>query len=83
MWRSEKNPNTGAKSQSLLWNLWRRDTSPGIEKSSLFFGLVQYESDASGRRWKWFHSNSAKPTDPPPEKPAMSRPEFSTSTASP
>lgn len=56
LWRSEKNPNTGTSSQSLLWNLWRRETSPGHEKSSLLFGLVQYETDASGRRWKWFHS---------------------------
>ena len=31
-WRSENNPQTGARSQSLLWNLYRRDSTPGIEK---------------------------------------------------
>jgi hypothetical protein len=83
IWRSEKNPQTGARSQSLLWNLWRRETSPDFEKSSLFFGLVQYQSDASGRHWKWFHSLSRNTAAPPPEQPNMNQPEYSTSTARP
>ena len=32
LWRAEDNPKTGATSQSLLWNFYRHDTAPGIEK---------------------------------------------------
>ena len=32
VWRSEKNPRTGAASQSLLWNLYRHDTTPDYQK---------------------------------------------------
>ncbi len=45
VWRSENNPNTHANSQSLLWNLYRRDASPGAKKISCFFGLYQYQSN--------------------------------------
>ncbi|MBG87933.1 MAG: hypothetical protein CMO80_13665 [Verrucomicrobiales bacterium] len=88
IWRSEKNPLTGARSQSLLWNLWRRETTPDTEKSSLFFGLVQYESDATGRRWKWFHARERKASNPEPdnasEKTAQMNPvNFSTSASTP
>ena len=55
IWRSEKNKATGAKSQSLLWNLYRRDATPESKKSSLLFGLVQYESGRAGKRWKIFY----------------------------
>lgn len=58
VWRAEKNPAKGAASQSLLWNLYRRDSSDSGRKVSLFFGLVQYESDAAGTRWKWLHFSS-------------------------
>jgi hypothetical protein len=50
LWRSEKNAKTGAASQSLLWNLYRRETAPGTRKSSLLFGLFQYQSSAEGKR---------------------------------
>ena len=52
VWRSEKNPQTSAASQSLLWNLYRRDTAPEIRKYSLLFGLFQYQSSAAGKRWR-------------------------------
>jgi len=55
IWRSEKNPITGARSRSLLWNLWRSETRRDSRKGSIFFGLIQYESGAAGKRWKWFH----------------------------
>jgi hypothetical protein len=45
VWRSEKNPTTGANSQSVLWNFYRRDASPGRKKISFFFGLYQYQSN--------------------------------------
>jgi hypothetical protein len=51
-WRAEKNPKTGAASQSLLWNLYRRDTAPGTKKISLLFGLFQYQSNSQGSRWR-------------------------------
>jgi hypothetical protein len=45
VWRSEKNPTTGANSQSALWNFYRRDDSPGRKKISFFFGFYQYQSN--------------------------------------
>jgi len=55
LWRSEWNSKTGATSQSLLWNLYRRDTRPEGKKCSLLFGLFQYQSGHDGRRWRVFY----------------------------
>jgi hypothetical protein len=55
LWRSEKNRKTGATSQSLLWNLYRRDATPEIKKCSLLFGLFQYQSGSTGKRWRLFY----------------------------
>lgn len=55
IWRQEEDPKTGARSQSLLWNLYRRDARPGSTKGSLLFGLVQYHKTPAGRRWRLFH----------------------------
>ncbi|HWX21711.1 MAG TPA: hypothetical protein VN578_17540 [Candidatus Binatia bacterium] len=55
LWRAEKNPKTGAASQSLLWNLYRRDTAPGYKKLSLLLGLFQSQSDATGSRVRVFY----------------------------
>ena len=52
LWRSEHNTVTGAASQSLLWNLYRRDTTPAARKCSLLFGLIQYQSSPGSRRWR-------------------------------
>jgi len=54
-WRCEKNHKTGAASQSLLWNLYRRDETPQSKNFSLFFGLFQYQSGVEGRRWRVCH----------------------------
>ena len=54
LWRSEKNAQTGATSQSLLWNLYRRDATPESKKCSLLFGLFQYQSNAEGKHWRLF-----------------------------
>ena len=54
-WRSEKNPKTGARSQSLLWNLYRREATPASKKCSLLFGLFQYQSNAEGKRMRVFY----------------------------
>lgn len=52
IWRSEKNPTTGAASQSILWNLYRHESSPTTKKCSLLFGLFQYESNPEIKRVK-------------------------------
>ena len=54
LWRAERNPRTGAASQSLLWNLYRHDTTSTSEKSSAFFGLYQSRSDAAGKSVRLF-----------------------------
>jgi hypothetical protein len=55
LWRSERNAKTGAASQSLLWNLYRRDITPESRKGSLLFGLFQYESEPGGKRARLFY----------------------------
>lgn len=54
-WRQETNPRSGAKSQSLLWNLYRRDVRPGDSKISFLFGLFQHETGPEGARTKVFY----------------------------
>jgi len=51
-WLAEKNPKTGAKSQSLLWNLYRNEQTPETKKCSILFGLFQYESSPEGKSWR-------------------------------
>jgi hypothetical protein len=55
LWRSEKNAQTSATSQSLLWNLYRRDATPDSRKCSLLFGLFQYQSTPEGKRVRLFY----------------------------
>jgi len=55
IWRSENNPKTEASSQSLLWNLYRRDITASAKKTSVFFGMVQHESTAEQKRWRVFY----------------------------
>lgn len=55
VWRSEVNPATHASSQSLLWNLYRHESSPGVKKSSLLFGLFQYQTGPEGRQTRLFY----------------------------
>ena len=55
LWRSERNARTGATSQSLLWNLYRRESNPDSRKCSLLFGLFQYQSDSETKRWRLFY----------------------------
>jgi hypothetical protein len=50
LWRSENNPKTGASMESLLWNLYRHETKPDSQNTSLFFGLYQSRSDAHGKQ---------------------------------
>ena len=64
LWRSEKNAQTGAASRSLLWNLYRQETTPETKKYSLLFGLFQYQSDAEGKRRRLFYMPVGKTRNP-------------------
>src|SRR5665213_437394 len=55
LWRAENNRKTGARSQSFLWNLYRRDTAPEHKKVSLLFGLFQYQSNKESEQTKLFY----------------------------
>jgi hypothetical protein len=55
VWRAEKNPRTGASSQSLLWNLYRRQIAADRKQYSAFFGLYQYQSDSEEKRIRLFY----------------------------
>ena len=55
LWRAEDNPKTGASSRSLLWNLYRSDTTPDSNKSSLLFGLFQSQTTPEGKTTRLFY----------------------------
>jgi hypothetical protein len=55
IWRDEKNARTGARSQSLLWNLYRRETGTNATRTSALFGLVQHSSTIDHKRWRFFY----------------------------
>jgi hypothetical protein len=55
LWRSENNPQAGATSQSLFWNLYRRDTAPAAKKCSLLFGFFQYQSGSEMNTIRLFY----------------------------
>jgi hypothetical protein len=52
VWRSEHNATTGARSQSLLWNLYRHETAPEHKRTSALFGLFDYQVEGKNRRWR-------------------------------
>lgn len=54
LWRDEKNGKSGAHSQSLLWNLYRRETTTNTSQTTALFGLVQHSSDTNGGHWRFF-----------------------------
>ena len=60
LWRAEDNPQAGRSSRSLLWNLYRSDTVPGHKKTSLLFGLFQYQSDGEKGRMRLFYLPAGK-----------------------
>lgn len=55
LWRFEQSRQNGAASQSLFWNLYRRENDNGAEKISLLFGLFHYQSTGAETRWRLFH----------------------------
>jgi hypothetical protein len=60
VWRSQDNPKTGAKSRSLLWNLYRYSETPGSRNCSLFFGLFQYQYDGENKKIRLFYMPVSK-----------------------
>ena len=55
LWRAEKNAATGASSQSLLWNLYRRATTPAQTNVSCLFGLYQAQAQGAGKTVRLFY----------------------------
>ena len=54
-WRGEHSAKTGATSQSLLWNLYRHESTPAAKKTSLLFGLYQTQMAAKGKQVRLFY----------------------------
>jgi hypothetical protein len=79
IYREEENPKTHTHSNSLVWNLWRRDVTPKERRSSLLFGLVRTRKDATGRHWRFFWGKfppavADSPLTTPPKGPARTQP---------
>ena len=55
VYTQEENPETGASSKSLLWNLFRCEHRPGSRKHSFLFGLFQHEKIEGKTRWRVFY----------------------------
>ena len=55
IWVSENNRQTGASSQSLLWNLYRHESASESKKCSLLFGLFQYQSGLEMKKLRLFY----------------------------
>ena len=54
VYRSEKNPKTGASNHSALWNLYRREENRETVRTSFFFGMIRTEKAQGHRTWKLF-----------------------------
>lgn len=67
LYRDERNPKAGTRSQSFLWNLWRRDVGTNQTKTSFLFGAIKTEKGADGRRWGLFKIRPRAPAAPPPD----------------
>lgn len=65
VWRSERKAQTGANSQSLLWNLYRRDASPERTKVSALFGLFQYQKADRAKQVRIFYIPFGKRSSQP------------------
>lgn len=69
LYRAESDPKAGRASQSLLWNLWRRDVTPEGRRTSFLFGLFQAETSGGTRRWHFLRRPAARGTPPPAAAP--------------
>lgn len=64
VWRSEKNPRAGTTNQSLLWNLYRADTTANGRRCSFLFGLFLYETTETQKCLRLFHVPISKKPKP-------------------
>jgi hypothetical protein len=56
----------------LLWNLYRRQTTPRSKKTSFLFGLYQSQSGMDGKGLRLFYIPLLKPhSAPPAPKPGV------------
>ena len=55
LWRADDNATTGCQSRSLLWNLYRSERTPTAKKTSLLFGLFQYNDDGATEKLRLFY----------------------------
>jgi hypothetical protein len=54
VWRSQYNATNGASSQSLLWNLYRHDSTADLKRWSLLYGLFQGRQTKDEKRLRLF-----------------------------
>lgn len=66
LWRDERKAATQARSQSLLWNFYRRDLTPESRSVSFFFGLYQSRTNNEGSELKLFFIPFRKTSRPLP-----------------
>ena len=71
VYRWEKNPTTGAASQSFLWNLYRHDQTAKESRTSMLFGAIRTQKTETGRHWSFFGIGSR------PKPSTASKPEAS------
>lgn len=68
LYRWERNAKTGAASHSLLWNLYRDESTPEKKRWSCLFGLVRREAQGGEARWRVcfipFRTHRAPPPEP-------------------
>lgn len=77
LWRDERDPLHGRRSQSLFWNLYRLDATAEATRRSLLFGLIQHQDSAAGDHWRFLHlgpkltlpAAGLAPTNPPNDVP--------------
>lgn len=74
VWRAEHNATNNAASQSLLWNLYRRDRNEAGTRTSCLFGLFQHHRTPHGSGLRLFFVPLKKSPNPvaPPIAPAPS-----------
>jgi len=73
IWRAEKDPDAGRTSQSLLWNLYRHQTTRDSKRTSFLFGLYQSRTDSTGKNVRLFYIPIVK-TAPAPGVASQSQP---------
>jgi len=71
IWRTENNPNTGLRSHTFLWNLFRREKTSNAKKTSFLLGLFQHESSDDGKALRLFYLPKIKWGKSEANKPAL------------